>query len=150
MVGTLYKKQGHDIAVNKGLKYVTAKWPSLLDGLADTLPDDADLYVYCFRGGMRSGGMAWLLSQALPGRVHTLNGGYKRFRNWAIDQWQKPRPVLVLGGRTGSGKTDVLLALRDELGAQVRPDLEGAANVWRRMRMCADVCGCPSVCWSVR
>jgi len=76
---------------------------------------------------MRSGGMAWLLSQALPGRVHTLAGGYKRFRNWAIERWEEPRPVTVLCGRTGTGKTDVLVALRDALGAQVL-DLEGEAH----------------------
>lgn len=127
VVGTLYKREGHDVAVRKGLKLVSAKWPTLLDGVAELEAEDADLYVYCFRGGMRSGGMAWLLSQALPGRVHTLSGGYKRFRNWAIERWEDARPVVVLGGRTGSGKTDVLLAMRDALGAQVL-DLEGDAH----------------------
>jgi len=75
---------------------------------------------------MRSGGMAWLLSQA-PLQVHTLQGGYKRFRHWALDAWAETRPLVVVGGPTGSGKTDVLHALRDARGAQVL-DLEGDAN----------------------
>lgn len=117
-VGTLYKREGHDVAVRRGLRLVRDKWPALLDEMPDVASEDLDVYVYCFRGGMRSGGMAWLLSEAMPGRVHTLEGGYKRFRNWAIDQWQQPRPLVVLGGQTGSGKTDVLLALRKQLGQQ--------------------------------
>ncbi|KAL1522274.1 hypothetical protein AB1Y20_017268 [Prymnesium parvum] len=125
-VGTLYKQHGHETAVRKGLQLVRAKWPALLDGLP-RLGDEEQVYVYCFRGGMRSAGMAWLLSQAMPGRVHTLHGGYKRFRNWAIEQWEQPRRVVVLGGKTGSGKTDVLLALRDDLSQQVL-DLEGEAH----------------------
>lgn len=84
------------------------------------------MLVYCFRGGMRSGGMAQLLSQA-PLDVHTLSGGYKRFRRWAIEGWEHERPIVIVGGPTGSGKTDVLLALRDELDEQVL-DLEGDAN----------------------
>eukprot|EP00322_Chrysochromulina_rotalis_P011349 CAMPEP_0115843052 /NCGR_PEP_ID=MMETSP0287-20121206/8116_1 /TAXON_ID=412157 /ORGANISM="Chrysochromulina rotalis, Strain UIO044" /LENGTH=235 /DNA_ID=CAMNT_0003296739 /DNA_START=52 /DNA_END=760 /DNA_ORIENTATION=- len=70
--------------------------------------------------------MAWLLSQA-PVQVHTMQGGYKHFRHWAIDAWEKERPLVVVGGPTGSGKTDVLHALRDHLDAQML-DLEGVAN----------------------
>jgi len=124
-VGTLYKREGHDVAVKRGLKLVDRKWPSLLEAVPQ-LSEGDDVLVYCFRGGMRSGGMAWLLSQA-PLRVRTLAGGYKSYRNWALRQWEEDRPLVVLGGKTGSGKTDVLLAMRDELGAQVL-DLEGEAN----------------------
>ena len=78
-----------------------------------------DVLVYCFRGGMRSGSVAWLLSQA-PLNVHILEGGYKKFRRWILDTWEEcERPVTIVGGPTGSGKTDVLHALRDDLCAQV-------------------------------
>ena len=86
----------------------------------------ADVFVYCFRGGMRSGGMAHLLAEA-PLRVHTLDGGYKAFRNWAIDAWERERRLVIVGGPTGSGKTEVLTTLRETLAQQVL-DLEGDAN----------------------
>ena len=125
-VGTLYKRNGHDSAVRRGLQIIERKgWDTLLDA-APALREGDDVLVYCFRGGMRSGGMAWLLSQA-PLRVHTLQGGYKRFRNWAIDSWSLDRPLVVVGGPTGSGKTDVLHALSQDLKQQVI-DLEGEAN----------------------
>lgn len=119
LVGTLYKRSGSDVAVRKGCQLVLAKWPMLLDGLAEHVDEDATLFIYCFRGGMRSSGVAWLLSQAFPSRVHLLHGGYKSFRNWAIEQWQRPRRIVVLGGKTGSGKTNVLLQLRERFGEQV-------------------------------
>ena len=126
-VGTLYKKAGHDSAVERGLEIVTAKgWDKLLSA-APELSEGDDVLVYCFRGGMRSGSVAHLLSTA-PLNVHTLEGGYKKFRHWAMDAWEEcDRPITSVGGPTGSGKTDVLHALRDELGAQVL-DLEGEAN----------------------
>ena len=125
-VGTLYKKAGHDSAVRRGLQIVERKgWDELLSGVPALCEGD-EVLVYCFRGGMRSGGMAHLLSKA-PLRVHTLDGGYKGFRNWAIDQWERDRNLVVVGGPTGSGKTDVLLALREALGRQVI-DLEGDAH----------------------
>ncbi len=125
-VGTLYKREGHDAAVRRGLNMIEAKGvESLLAGVPSLAPGD-DVLVYCFRGGMRSAGVAELLSRA-PLNVRTLQGGYKRFRRWAIDGWDSPRRVVMLSGKTGSGKTHVLVALRDELGAQVI-DLEGEAN----------------------
>lgn len=125
-IGTLYKERGHDVAVARGLDIVEAKG---VDGLLAPAPElvaGDEVLVYCARGGMRSGGMAQLLAQA-PLHVSTLEGGYKRFRNWALEAFQEPRPVVMLSGKTGSGKTDVLHALRDELGAQVL-DLEGEAR----------------------
>ena len=126
IVGTLYKKHGHDTAVKRGLDIVTRKgWEALLANVPALCEGD-DVLVYCFRGGMRSGGMAHLLSQA-PLRVHLLDGGYKGFRNWAISQWEHDRNLVVVGGPTGSGKTEVLTTMRDDLQQQVI-DLEGDAN----------------------
>ena len=128
-VGTLYKKAGHDEAVHRGLEIVTAKgWEKLLAPVAPHLSEDGEVLVYCFRGGMRSGSVAWLLSQAPGLEVHTMAGGYKAFRHWSLETWEAcDRPVTIVGGPTGSGKTDVLHRLRDDLGAQVL-DLEGDAN----------------------
>jgi tRNA 2-selenouridine synthase len=74
---------------------------------------------------MRSGSVAWLAGQLdLP--VLLLEGGYKTYRHWVLERFERPWPLRLLGGRTGSGKTDLLLALR-ERGVAVL-DLEGRAH----------------------
>jgi tRNA 2-selenouridine synthase len=74
---------------------------------------------------MRSGSVAWLAAQLdLP--VVLLEGGYKAYRRWVLDLFERPWPLRLLGGRTGTGKTDLLLALRDRGVAVV--DLEGRAH----------------------
>lgn len=89
------------------------------------LPDFPTVLVHCWRGGMRSAGVAWLLD--LYGfKVYTLVGGYKKFRHWVIDKYSQPYPFKILGGYTGSGKTYVLDALRS--AGQPVVDLEGLAN----------------------
>jgi tRNA 2-selenouridine synthase len=81
--------------------------------------------VHCWRGGMRSAGVAWLLD--LYGfKVYTLIGGYKVFRNWVLKQFQVPYHFNILGGYTGSGKTEVLKALRQQQELVV--DLESLAG----------------------
>ena len=84
-----------------------------------------EVLVHCWRGGMRSGGVAWLLD--LYGfRVYTLKGGYKAFRQWVLAQLSAEWPMKVLGGYTGSGKTDLLQRLV-RLGEAVI-DLEALAH----------------------
>jgi tRNA 2-selenouridine synthase len=69
--------------------------------------------VHCWRGGMRSAGVAWLLD--LYGfKVYTLTGGYKSYRKWALQQFDQPYLFNVLGGYTGSGKTQILKELSKE------------------------------------
>jgi tRNA 2-selenouridine synthase len=86
---------------------------------------DLTLRIHCWRGGMRSESMAWLM-QTAGFQVHTLAGGYKAFRQHVLAQLGRPFHLLVLGGKTGSGKTDILKALA-QLGEQV-VDLEGLAH----------------------
>ncbi|HEY0677164.1 MAG TPA: tRNA 2-selenouridine(34) synthase MnmH [Chitinophagaceae bacterium] len=77
--------------------------------------------VHCWRGGMRSGAVSWLLD--LYGfKVYTLTGGYKSFRNWVIKQFGLSYRFNILGGYTGSGKTEVLKEL--ESRNQLVIDLE--------------------------
>jgi tRNA 2-selenouridine synthase len=85
----------------------------------------APLRLHCWRGGLRSASVAWLAGQLeLP--VVLLEGGYKAYRRWVLELFERPWPLRLLGGRTGSGKTELLLALA-ELGAAV-VDLEGLAH----------------------
>jgi len=63
---------------------------------------------------MRSAGVAWLLD--LYGfKVYTLSGGYKAFRNWVLQQFEKPWKLNIVGGYTGSGKTIVLESLKKKV-----------------------------------
>jgi len=124
-VGTVYKQQGRQLAVQLGLELVGLKLPSLAQGLLELAEADKPLRLHCWRGGMRSGSMAWLASTLeLP--VLLLEGGYKAYRRWVLDCFESAWPLLVLGGRTGTGKTDLLHALRQRGQAVV--DLEGLAN----------------------
>ena len=74
---------------------------------------------------MRSGSVGWLLETSGL-EVKLLDGGYKAFRHWVRTTLAIPRLLIVVGGMTGTGKTDILHALQ-ELGEQVL-DLEGLAN----------------------
>lgn len=123
-VGTCYKQQGRDQAVELGFAIAGPKFADFIQ-TAKSLAPDRRVRVHCWRGGMRSGAIAWVLEMA-GFQVATLIGGYKAFRRWARDQFTSPRPIVILGGMTGTGKTDVLLALADR-GAQVL-DLEAIAS----------------------
>lgn len=124
-VGTAYKQQGRQPAVQLGLEFVGLKLPSLAQALLELADADKTLRLHCWRGGMRSGSVAWLASTLeLP--VLLLQGGYKAYRRWVLGCFELDWPLLVLGGRTGTGKTDLLHALRQRGQAVV--DLEGLAN----------------------
>ena len=69
--------------------------------------------------------MAWMLNMA-GFKAATLNGGYKAFRQWVRRTVATPKKIVLLGGMTGTAKTDILHALAEQ-GAQIL-DLEGYAN----------------------
>ena len=122
VVGTLYKHQGKEPAVLKGLEFVS---PKLKKFVLQARKLQGPLYLYCWRGGMRSNSMAWLLQTA--GReVYLLEGGYKAYRNHCRVLISNGLKLIMLSGPTGSGKTEILHQLAT-LGHQVL-DLEGLAN----------------------
>ena len=124
-VGTCYKHEGRPAAIQLGLELVGPKLAALGQELRRLGQQNAPLRLLCWRGGMRSASVAWLASTLeLP--VERLEGGYKAYRRWVLDSFERPWPLLVLGGRTGTGKTDLLLALRRQGAAVV--DLEGLAH----------------------
>ncbi|MBF2048313.1 MAG: tRNA 2-selenouridine(34) synthase MnmH [Leptolyngbya sp. IPPAS B-1204] len=123
-VGTCYKQQGPDPAVELGFALAGPKFAGFI-AEAKRLAPDRQLRLHCWRGGMRSEAMAWVLGMAKL-EVTLLSGGYKAFRRWAHQQFETPKPIVILGGMTGTGKTAILIALAQQ-GAQVI-DLEGLAN----------------------
>src|SRR5258705_8299217 len=142
VVGTTYKQQSRERAIKAGLDFFGPKMKPMVERAEEIignrqpaisnpannrrpLPIANCVLLYCWRGGMRSAGVAWLLD--LYGfKVYTLIGGYKKFRNYVLDTFKLPFCFNILGGYTGSGKTELLKALKQK-GEKVL-DLEGFAN----------------------
>jgi tRNA 2-selenouridine synthase len=124
-VGTLYKESGQEAALIRGLEIVGPKLPNMVSRVKSLANSNKQVAVHCWRGGMRSASVAQLLETA-GYEVTILKGGYKAYRQMVLDYFDEPKTFFVLGGRTGSGKTGILLAMKS-LGAQVI-DLEGLAN----------------------
>ena len=125
VVGTLYKQKGRDAAMLEGLRIVGPKMASMVE-VTRSIAIDGRIGVNCWRGGERSASVAWLMEKAGFKDVFTLKGGYKAFRNVVLSSFEHPYDLRVLGGYTGTGKTELLGHLKD-LGQQI-VDLEGLAD----------------------
>lgn len=122
-VGTAYKQQSREQAIKIGLDFYGPKMRAMVEQV-EALKSDTVL-VHCWRGGMRSAGVAWLLD--LYGfKVFTLLGGYKTYRQYIVESFQLPASIKILAGYTGSAKTAVLEKLQ-RLGEPVI-NLEKLAN----------------------
>lgn len=125
LVGTKYKEEGNAAAVKlaeelikeAGKKERVALWKNYLKEHPNAL-------LYCFRGGQRSAiSQDWLHEAGIE--ITRLKGGYKAFRNYLMEQSlviSEKTNTLILGGRTGSGKTLLLAELKNAI------DLEKIAN----------------------
>jgi tRNA 2-selenouridine synthase len=109
IIGTIYKEKGREAAILKGFELVGPLFHEKLKIVRD-LAGDKEVFLYCWRGGMRSNIMAWLI-RMMGIKVTLLEKGYKSYRNWVLNQFQQPFKILILGGMTGSGKTEVLQKL---------------------------------------
>jgi tRNA 2-selenouridine synthase len=126
LIGIRYKEQGQDAAVALGAKLISDEIKDQRVGIWEQfVRDNPKGVLYCFRGGMRSKiTQQWIYERtgiAYP-RVH---GGYKAMRRFlieAIERIVEEHEFVVLGGRTGSGKTRLLYKLNQAV------DLEGLAN----------------------
>lgn len=123
-IGTLYKQQGKEIAVNRGLEIVSPKLVPFVNQVK-SLTKNKKVFIYCFRGGMRSNSFAWLMNTSgLDATI--LEGGYKNYRNHVLNYFENEKKIVIIGGMTGSGKTDLLKKL-DKIDFQII-DLEKLAN----------------------
>ncbi len=140
-VGTAYKQESREQAIKIGLDFFGVKMRRIVEEVSTLLATKAfknvaaidstnfagkpEVIVHCWRGGMRSAAIAWLLD--LYGfKVYTLIGGYKSFRKWVLDRLEQDHNLTVLGGYTGSGKTEILHHLGSK--GEIIVDLEGIAN----------------------
>ena len=137
VVGTTYKQQSREQAIKSGLDYFGPKMRRMVEEVEEIINNRQlainneqqtiakCVLIHCWRGGMRSAAIAWLLD--LYGfKVFTLDGGYKKYRNYVLDTFKIPFDLKIVGGYTGSGKTGLLKSLKEKGEAVV--DLEGLAN----------------------
>ena len=125
-IGTTYKQVSQERAVHLGLEFFGPKMSAMVKQ-AQKLAPGKEVRLHCWRGGMRSGAVLWLLELA-GFKVHLLDHGYKDYRRAVLASFATPRRWRVLGGLTGSGKTDVLHQLAAGPYAQPVLDLEGLAS----------------------
>jgi len=125
LVGIRYKEEGNAEALKLGYSLVNGeKKKARVGAWSDFMATHPDAMLYCFRGGQRSQiAQEWLAQNG--SNIVRLQGGYKAFRNWLIQEMEisieRFKPI-ILGGRTGSGKTILLNKLENAI------DLEGLAN----------------------
>ncbi len=117
IIGTAYKQESREKAIRIGLDFFGKKLLTLIDDAELIVQNNQDakreLIVHCWRGGMRSAAMAWLLD--LYGfKVYLLQGGYKVYRHWVLQQFEKNYPLHVISGCTGSNKTGLLMELKNK------------------------------------
>ncbi len=105
-IGTLYHLNGREPAIIKSLDICLPKTNRYLNFIKKTASAKKVL-LYCWRGGMRSAMMAEVFSAA-GFRTSVLSGGYKSYRRYIREQLSDEARVVVMGGYTGSGKTDLL------------------------------------------
>ena len=123
-VGTDYKKKGQKEAIMTGFRLIGPRLESLL-AEAEKTANGKEMLVHCWRGGMRSNYFCQFAGMARL-RSKSLSGGYKAYRTSALESFKSPFKLTVIGGSTGSGKSEVLRALANK-GEQII-DLESLAN----------------------
>ena len=123
-IGLIYKLQGSETAISRGYDLVGPKFQHYFEQLRN-LTQQKKILIHCWRGGMRSSSLAWLYETA-GYECYVLTKGYKAFRNYVLESFSKPANIIILAGKTGSGKTDVLNELAKK-GEQLL-DLEKYAN----------------------
>lgn len=125
-IGLTYKELGQDDAIALGERLVSGpRKAARVDAWRRFLQRHPHAALYCFRGGMRSQiSQRWLLDEAGIA-CPRVRGGYKAMRRFLIDELARNSALchpIVIGGRTGVGKTRLL----QRCSAQI--DLEGLAH----------------------
>jgi len=124
-VGICYKNQGQDTAIKLGHKLVSGEIrEQRMEQWINFIQQHKDGYLYCFRGGLRSQTVQqWLETEGFS--YPLIQGGYKAMRRYLINKLESLSEKLnfiVIGGRTGTRKTDLILKFPNAI------DLEGRAN----------------------
>jgi tRNA 2-selenouridine synthase len=111
VIGTLFKKSGQKEAILSGLELAGKKMRNLAESVLK-ISKNNHLLVHCWRGGMRSASMAWLI-ETCGIKCSVIEGGYKSYRHYIRGYFSLPFNFIVIGGFTGSGKTEILNVFTD-------------------------------------
>lgn len=126
LVGICYKQQGREAAFGLAFKRVSGrKKEERVAAWVEYVKQHPDALCYCFRGGMRSQTAQQWYEEETGQKIQRLEGGYKAFRRYLIEQLDPAKIIgtpVILGGRTGVGKTILLHQLANSI------DLEAIAN----------------------
>ncbi len=122
-IGTMYKQVDPDQALQLGEKIALPKVDTIIAEIGNLQSEE--LVIYCWRGGKRSTEVCRVVNEAGIS-ARRIEGGYKGYRREIRETIECPRKLQILGGKTGSGKTALLLGLQAQ-GLQVI-DLEGLAH----------------------
>lgn len=123
-VGTDYKQKGQKEAIMTGFRLIGPRLNEIIEE-ATRVADGKELLVHCWRGGMRSNYFCQFVNMARV-KAQSLEGGYKTYRQSALESFKLPLKLRVIGGSTGSGKSEIIRALASK-GEQII-DLESLAN----------------------
>ena len=125
LVGICYKEQGQAAAIARGHHLVCGPIKEEIAAWIAFIKQHPNARIYCFRGGLRSQLSQEWAEQAIGREIPRLEGGYKAFRTYLMEQLDpqliSSTPIIV-GGRTGSGKTLLIRDLENVV------DLEAIAN----------------------
>ena len=124
-VGLTYRNRGSEAAIALGESLVSGTIrDNRLAGWLNFIGEHPGTWLYCWRGGLRSEtAQHWLAGRGAD--VPRVPGGFKALRHCCLDALAAApgsKPWLVLGGRTGTGKTVLLKRIPGHI------DLEGLAN----------------------
>ena len=109
LVGTTYKQQGREAAIQLGYKLVNPLRQDLLKAI-QSISNQKKVRLYCARGGLRSANMAQFFNEH-GYEVELLKGGYKAYRKHILHVIASYKKIIILSAYTGSGKTEILKAL---------------------------------------
>lgn len=125
-VGTCYKQHGQEAAIALGHRLVSGSIKAeRIQAWLDFTRRNPQGYIYCFRGGLRSQLVQHWLKVEAGVDYPRVTGGYKAMRHFLLDTIEQVAALdnlVLVGGMTGTGKTEVLARLADSV------DLEGIAN----------------------
>ena len=125
-VGTCYKQRGQQAAIELGQQLVSgALKAERIEAWAAFARANPEGYLYCFRGGLRSQIVQQWLKEEAGIEYPRVIGGYKAMRSFLLETTEQALAqcdFVIVGGLTGTGKTEVLAQLDNAL------DLEGHAN----------------------
>ncbi|OON94167.1 MAG: tRNA 2-selenouridine(34) synthase MnmH [Candidatus Epulonipiscioides saccharophilum] len=126
VIGIEYKQKGNDKAVELGHELVSGNLrENRINQWVNFINQNPETIIYCFRGGQRSKIAQSWIEEKLGRSIQRLDGGYKAFRNYLLENLQSEnvaKDVVILGGYTGTGKTKLLQEFPFTI------DLEGLAN----------------------